>query len=115
MVLAQDAPVICLDEPINHLDVAHQLDCLDLVKSLNREHGKTVLVVLHDLNLAGRFADRLVVMKDGQIAAQGAPRDLVTPELMRDVFGVEAVILTDPVHDSPLCIARRSVPAEGAA
>ena len=78
MVLAQETDVICLDEPVNHLDMAHQLDCLDLVQKLNQEHGRTVVLVLHDLNLAARYADQLVFVKDGVIAASGAPETLMT-------------------------------------
>jgi len=109
MVLAQETDVICLDEPVNHLDMAHQLDCLDLVQELNRTHGRTVVLVLHDLNLAARYADQLVFVKDGQIAASGAPEALMTKELIADVFGVEAMIITDPVHHRPLCIPIRGV------
>jgi iron complex transport system ATP-binding protein len=104
MVLAQDTPVICLDEPINHLDLAHQIDCLDLVQRLNRDHGKTIIVVLHDLNLATRYADHLVVMKSGQVYAAGRPEDLVTEDLIQDVFAVGCRVITCPVYGSPLCI-----------
>jgi len=107
MVLAQDAPVICLDEPINHLDLAHQLDCLDLLRRLNREHGRTVIAVLHDINLAARYADHLVLLKDGTIHAQGSPHRLVTAATVDAVFGVESRILTDPVTGAPLCIPIR--------
>lgn len=109
MVLAQETDVICLDEPVNHLDMAHQLECLDLVQKLNGEHGRTVVLVLHDLNLASRYADHLVFVKDGAIAAAGAPEDLMTKDLIASVFGVEAMIITDPVHHRPLCIPVRAV------
>jgi len=108
MVLAQDTDVICLDEPVNHLDMAHQIDCLDLVSRLNREQGRTVVLVLHDLNLAARYADRLVFMKDGRVAASGAPRALMTEELIGEVFGVQCRIIEDPVHDRPLCIPMKN-------
>lgn len=109
MVLAQETDVICLDEPVNHLDMAHQLECLDLVKTLNVQHGRTVVLVLHDLNLAARYADQLVFVKNGSIAASGAPENLMTKELIADVFGVEAMIITDPVHQRPLCIPIKGV------
>jgi iron complex transport system ATP-binding protein len=104
VVLAQDTPIVCLDEPINHLDLAHQLECLELVRSLNRDLGKTVIVVLHDLNLAARYADHLVVLNRGRVHAQGHPQGLITETLVREVFGVESRIIMDPVHGCPLCI-----------
>jgi iron complex transport system ATP-binding protein len=104
LVLAQETDVICLDEPVNHLDIAHQLECLDLVKRLNREHGRTIVLVLHDLNLAARYADQLVFVREGRIAARGTPAELMSAKLIEDVFGVHATIITDPVHGSPVCI-----------
>lgn len=104
MVLAQDTPTVCLDEPTNHLDVQHQLECLDLVRRLNRELGKTVIVVLHDLNLAARYADHLVLMKQGRIRAQGNPAELMREHLIGEVFGIESRVILDPVHHVPLCI-----------
>lgn len=107
MVLAQESEVICFDEPINHLDMSHQIECLDLVRHLNREEGRTIVLVLHDLNLAARYADKLVFVHDGAVAAQGSPEELMTDSLIRQVFGVEAMIITDPVHARPLCIPIR--------
>lgn len=104
MVLAQETDIICLDEPVNHLDMAHQIDCLELVSGLNRDHGRTVVLVLHDLNLAARHADVLVFIKDGKVAASGPPEELMTEEKIALVFGVNAKIVTDPVHGRPLCI-----------
>lgn len=108
MVLAQETDIICLDEPVNHLDIAHQIDCLDLVSRLNREHGRTVVLVLHDLNLAARYADRLVFMKEGRIVADGVPTELMREDLIGEVFGVQCRIIEDPVHDRPLCIPMRN-------
>lgn len=104
MVLAQETDVVCLDEPVNHLDMAHQLDCLDLVRRLNREFGRTVVLVLHDLNLAARYADQLVFLRDGVIAASGTPEELMTEAGIRTVFDVRSMVITDPVHGRPLCI-----------
>lgn len=104
MALAQDTPVLLLDEPTTFLDPAAQIQLLDIVRSLNRELGRSVVMVLHDLNLAARYADNLVVMKDGQIVATGAPGDVLTPELLRDVFGVEAAIHLDPRTGTPLIV-----------
>lgn len=104
MLLAQDPPVMLLDEPTTFLDVSHQLEVLELVRRLNRADGRTFALVLHDLNQACRFADHLIVMKSGRIAAQGDPRTVMSVELMRDVFGLEARIIADPVFDTPLVI-----------
>ena len=106
MVLAQETDVICLDEPVNHLDMAHQLDCLDLVAKLNREDGRTIVLVLHDLNLAARYADQLVFVHEGRVRALGRPEELMKPQLLAEVFEVDAAIMTDPVHGRPICIPR---------
>jgi len=108
MVLAQETDVICLDEPVNHLDMAHQIDCLDLVSRLNRERGRTVVLVLHDLNLAARYADLLVFMKEGRIVEAGLPRDLMREDLIASVFGIQCRVIEDPVHERPLCIPMRN-------
>lgn len=107
MVLAQETDTICLDEPVNHLDMAHQLDCLELVARLNREQGRTIILVLHDLNLAARYADQLVFVHGGRVHSRGAPEELMTPALIAQVFDVDAAILQDPVHQRPICVPRR--------
>ena len=107
MVLAQETDVICLDEPVNHLDMAHQLDCLELVTRLHREQGRTIVLVLHDLNLAARYADQLVFVSDGKVRERGAPEALMRWDLIAEVFGIEAEIITDPVHQRPMCIPIR--------
>tara|TARA_R110002020_G_scaffold6321_15_gene26637 strand:- start:760 stop:1557 length:798 start_codon:yes stop_codon:yes gene_type:complete len=107
MVLAQETETICLDEPVNHLDMAHQLDCLELVARLNREEGRTIVIVLHDLNLAARYADQLVFVQGGRIHSRGTAEALMTAALIAEVFDVEATILTDPVHRRPLCIPQK--------
>lgn len=111
MVLAQETDTICLDEPVNHLDMAHQLDCLELVARLNRQEGRTIVIVLHDLNLAARYADQLVFVHGGRVHSRGTPEELMTSARIAEVFNVDATILVDPVHHRPLCIpqARRSV------
>lgn len=108
MVLAQQTDVVCLDEPVNHLDMAHQLDCLDLVRQLRDEFGRTVVLVLHDLNLAARYADHLVFLRDGVIAASGTPEQLMTEDGIARVFDVRCRVITDPVHGRPLCIPLRT-------
>jgi iron complex transport system ATP-binding protein len=102
MALAQETDVLLLDEPTTFLDVAHQVDVLDLLTDLNRDRGTTIVMVLHDLNLAARYSDRLVAMRDGGVAATGSPEDVVTPELVREVFGLESQVITDPVSGRPV-------------
>lgn len=104
MALAQETDLLLLDEPTTFLDIAHQVEVLDLVRRLNHEQGRTVVIVLHDLNQAARYADHLVAMKSGRIVAEGAPDEVVTAELVREVFGLEAVVIPDPVTGSPLVV-----------
>jgi iron complex transport system ATP-binding protein len=104
MALAQRTDILLLDEPTTFLDLSHQLDVLDLLLDLNAARGTTVVMVLHDLNLAARYAGHLVAMRDGAIAAAGDPAAVVTADLMRDVFGVESVIVADPVTGTPLVV-----------
>ncbi|HEY8982057.1 MAG TPA: ABC transporter ATP-binding protein [Streptomyces sp.] len=103
MTLAQGTDLLLLDEPTTYLDLAHAVDVLDLVDDLH-ESGRTVVMVLHDLNLAVRYSDNLVVMKDGAILAQGHPRDVVTAELLHEAFGLKALIVDDPVGDRPMVV-----------
>jgi iron complex transport system ATP-binding protein len=105
MTLAQETPIILLDEPTTYLDLAHQLEVLQLLERLNREEGRTVVMVVHDLNHATRHADYLIALCDGQVAAAGAPAEIVTPALLRSVFGVEADVVLDARTNAPLCIA----------
>ncbi|GGO91805.1 ABC transporter ATP-binding protein [Wenjunlia tyrosinilytica] len=104
MALAQETDLLLLDEPTTYLDISHQVEVLDLVRQLNHERGRTVVAVLHDLNQAARYADHLVAMKAGRIVAQGRPSDIVTVDLVRDVFGLESVVVPDPVTGSPLVV-----------
>ncbi|GAA4622722.1 ABC transporter ATP-binding protein [Actinoallomurus vinaceus] len=104
MALAQDTDLLLLDEPTTYLDIAHQVEVLDLIRQLNHERGRTVVAVLHDLNQAARYADHLVAMKAGRIIAQGPPRDIVTADLVREVFGLTSVVVPDPVTGGPLVV-----------
>lgn len=105
MTLAQDTPTVLLDEPTTFLDLVHSIEVLRLVRTLVQEEGKTVVMVLHDLNLAARFATHLVAMnRSGRITAEGAPRDIITPELLEEVFGLQARVITDPVTGGPLIV-----------
>ncbi|MCX4690347.1 ABC transporter ATP-binding protein [Kitasatospora purpeofusca] len=103
MTLAQGTDLLLLDEPTTYLDLAHAIDVLDLVDDLH-ESGRTVVMVLHDLNLAARYSDNLIVMKAGAVLAQGHPRDVVTAELLHEAFGLRARVIDDPVGDRPLIV-----------
>ncbi|MFD3974584.1 ABC transporter ATP-binding protein [Streptomyces cyaneofuscatus] len=103
MTLAQGTDLLLLDEPTTYLDLAHAIDVLDLVDDLH-ESGCTVVMVLHDLNLATRYSDNLIVMRAGSILAQGHPRDVITAELLHEAFGLRAKVIDDPVGDRPLIV-----------
>ncbi len=107
MALAQGTDLLLLDEPTTYLDLAHQIDVLELVGRLHAERGRTVAVVLHDLNLAARYAQRLVAMKDGVLVASGTPDEVLTEQLLADVFDLEARIVPDPVTGTPMVVPVR--------
>ncbi|MGO2750495.1 MAG: ABC transporter ATP-binding protein [Pseudoclavibacter sp.] len=111
MALAQEAPVLLLDEPTTFLDISHQYELLELFRRLRGE-GRTLVAVLHDLNQAARFATHLVVMRDGEIVAQGKPGEVLTAELVEDVFSLPCRIIDDPETGTPLVIPREGVWAE---
>ena len=104
MALAQQTDILLLDEPTTFLDVAHQVEVLDLITDLNRSAGTTVAIVLHDLNLAARYADHLIAMKDGRIVAEGPPSEVVTEATVADVFGLESRVIPDPVSGTPMVV-----------
>jgi len=104
MALAQGTPLMLLDEPTTFLDLAHQVEVLDLLVDLNQREGRTIVLVLHDLNHACRYAHHLVAMRGGTIVAEGAPDDIVTAELVTDVFGVPCRVITDPVSGTPMVV-----------
>jgi iron complex transport system ATP-binding protein len=104
LVVAQQTPVLLLDEPTTYLDLAHQLDVLELVRTLNQDSGRTIVMVLHDINQACRYADHLVAMRSGRVVAQGRPDDVVTPALLRDVFDVHCRVLPDTDTGRPLVV-----------
>lgn len=110
MALAQNTKILLLDEPTTFLDLAHQIELLDLLHDLNRNQGRTIVMVLHDLNQACRYADHLIAIHQGQVYAQGEPEQVMTTELVKVVFGLEARIIADPITGTPLCIpmGRRS-------
>ncbi|WP_297103738.1 ABC transporter ATP-binding protein [uncultured Devosia sp.] len=104
MALAQDTQLLLLDEPTTYLDINHQVEVLDLLTDLVRQRGRTVVVVLHDLNLACRYADHIVAMKSGHIVAEGSPGDVMTEAVVADVFGMPSRIVRDPVSDTPMVV-----------
>lgn len=104
MILAQETDTILLDEPTTYLDLSHQIDILDLLYDLNRNEGRTIIMVLHDLNLAARYADNMVVVHDKTVCAHGKPESVLTPELIKKVFGIECLVMEDPIYGKPLCI-----------
>lgn len=104
MALAQQTKVLLLDEPTTFLDINHQVDVLDLLTDLNRERGTTIVMVLHELNLAARYADQLVAMANGKVYSVGPPEEILTEQMVRDVFGLESRVIEDPVTGKPMMI-----------
>ncbi|AFZ17528.1 ABC transporter ATP-binding protein [Allocoleopsis franciscana] len=104
MALAQDTEILLLDEPTTFLDLAHQVEVLDLLYELNQSKGRTIVMVLHDLNQACRYADHLVAVRQGQVYAQGVPLQVMTEAMVREVFGLESHIMQDPVAGTPMCV-----------
>ncbi|WP_433533869.1 ABC transporter ATP-binding protein [Micromonospora sp. CA-249363] len=109
MALAQQTPLLLLDEPTTYLDIAHQIDILDLCARLHEEQGRTLVAVLHDLNHAARYATHLIAMRDGRVVAAGDPREVVTADLVAEVFGLPCRVIDDPETGTPLVVpaARR--------
>ncbi|MCD7099194.1 ABC transporter ATP-binding protein [Stenotrophomonas sp. MMGLT7] len=104
MAIAQETPILLLDEPTTFLDIAHQYDLLELCRRLNRDGGRTLVMVLHDLNQAARYADHIIAMKAGTILATGAPAEVITPELIESVFGIRSLVVPDPVTGTPMVV-----------
>lgn len=104
MALAQETEILLLDEPTTYLDLAHQIEVLDLLYELNEKEGRTIVMVLHDLNQACRYAHHLVALKDGTVFAQGEPATILTPEMVHAVFGMECHVTADPLSGTPMCI-----------
>jgi len=106
MALAQETDILLLDEPTTFLDVAHQVEVLDLLTDLNRERGTTIVMVLHDMNLAARYADHLFALCSGRVVADGAPGDVMTADLIREVFDLDSLVVADPVSGAPIVLPR---------
>ena len=104
MALAQQTSLLLLDEPTTFLDLRHQIDVLGLLRKLNRTERRTLVLVLHDLNLACRYADHMIAMRDGKIIAEGAPNEVITAGVMAAVFGLDCTVITDPSAGTPLVI-----------
>tara|TARA_B100001113_G_scaffold20984_1_gene15494 strand:- start:2363 stop:3172 length:810 start_codon:yes stop_codon:yes gene_type:complete len=104
MILAQDSNLMLLDEPTTHLDMAHQIEILEMLVELSLDEGRTIVLVLHDINMASRYCTNLIGMKDGKILTTGKPAKVVTAEMVESIFGLKALIIEDPITSSPLCI-----------
>ncbi len=104
MALAQDTEIIFLDEPTTYLDMAHQLEVLELLQKLNKEQGRTIIMVLHDLNHAVRFSDHMIALAKGEVVAAGPAESVMTPEVLRQVFQIDAMISEDPTTGKPFCM-----------
>ncbi|WP_406474954.1 ABC transporter ATP-binding protein [Streptomyces platensis] len=113
MALAQQTPLFLLDEPTTYLDIQHQIEVLDLCAELHEEQGRTLVAVLHDLNHAARYATHLIAMKNGAVIAEGAPADIVTAELVEQVFGLSCQIIEDPESGTPLVVPAARKPRRG--
>jgi len=107
--LVKNPAVLLLDEPTNSLDYSHQLQVMNLLSSLKRERGMTIVAVIHDLNLAARFADQIIILKDGSIVAKGTPHEVITPNNLADAFRILARVINDPVGKTPLVIPIRQL------
>jgi iron complex transport system ATP-binding protein len=103
MSLAQGTDLLLLDEPTTYLDIAHQIEVLDLLRTLNREHGRTIVMVLHDLNQAAQYGDYLISIANGEVYKAGEPEEIFTKELFRNVFGLECCIMKNPFDQKPMC------------
>lgn len=104
MALAQETETIFLDEPTTYLDLAHQLEVLTLLSDLNKNENRTIVMVLHDLNQAARFADFIIAMKDGKIVKAGDPEEVISAPVLKKIFNIDAMIGRDPVTDKPMCL-----------
>ena len=106
LALAQQTDILLLDEPTTFLDIAYQIEILDMLTDLNRKYKTTIAMVLHDINLSARYADYLFAMKKGKLVAEGTPDEIITPELMQEVYGLACDVITDPVSKSPMILPK---------
>ena len=104
LALAQQTDILLLDEPTTYLDIAYQVEILDLLMELNKKRGTTILMVLHDINLSARYADHIFAMSKGKLIAQGEPSKVISRELMKEIYGLDCQIIEDPVSGTPLIV-----------
>ena len=104
LALAQQTDILFLDEPTTFLDIAYQVEILDLLTDLNRRRGTTIVMVLHDINLSAKYADYLFAVKKGKLIAQGSPEAVITEPLIRELYGLNCVVIVDPVSGSPMIV-----------
>jgi len=104
LALAQETPILLLDEPTTFLDLAHQLEVLNLLAALNRDGGRTIVLVLHDVNQAARYSGHLIAMRAGRILIEGSPSEVITEQMIPEIFGVTCKVIEDPVSKTPLCV-----------
>jgi iron complex transport system ATP-binding protein len=109
MTLAQQTDIILLDEPTNHLDIKYKIEVLDLLKNLNYQEKRTIVIVLHDINLASRYADHIIAIKDGTVYAEGEPKEIVNEKMLKDVFSVNSLVIECPLFKTPMCITYQNL------
>ncbi|GIO28100.1 ABC transporter ATP-binding protein [Ornithinibacillus bavariensis] len=112
MALAQETDIIFLDEPTTYLDLAHQLEVLELLQQLNQEQGRTIIMVLHDINQAARFADYIIALKDGKVVKTGPSDEVINKEVLKEVFQIDAVLRQDPITKKPICMTYNLIKGE---
>jgi iron complex transport system ATP-binding protein len=106
MALAQQTDILFLDEPTTFLDITYQVEILDLLTDLNRKYGTTIVMVLHDINLAARYADYIFALRKGELIAEGRPSEIITDELIKEIFELNCTVIEDPVSKSPMIVPR---------
>ncbi|AIQ50022.1 ABC transporter ATP-binding protein [Paenibacillus sp. FSL R7-0345] len=106
MALAQQTDILFLDEPTTFLDITYQVEILDLLTDLNRKHGTTIVMVLHDINLSARYADHIFALHSGKLVAEGTPDKVITSTLVKDIFGLDCAVIKDPVAGSPMIVPK---------
>ncbi len=104
LALAQQTDILFLDEPTTYLDIAYQIEILDLLKEINQKKKTTIVMVLHDINLSSKYADHIFAMKDGLLIKEGVPKEIITPEIIHEIYGINSLVIKDPISNSPMMI-----------